>query len=133
MIYALDTNIISYMLRQDEQVCERYLMESLNGHECIIPPVAYYEIKRGLLATNATAKAQYFVILCQEFEVGEMSALAWDEAARLYAICRQMGAPVEDADLFIAAFCMVNDYTLVTNNVRHFEHINGLKLVNWTT
>ena len=42
MIYALDTNIISYMLRQDNDVCERYLAESQNGHECVIPPVAYY-------------------------------------------------------------------------------------------
>ena len=131
MTYALDTNIISYMLRQDKNVCEQYLTESQNGHECVIPPVAYYEIKRGLLATNAFAKARDFDILCQEFEVGEMNTQIWDEAARLYATHRQRGEPVEDADLFIAAFCIANNYTLVTDNKRHFEHINGLQLVNW--
>ena len=88
MIYALDTNIISYMLRQDKNVCEQYLAESQKGHECVILPVAYYEIKRGLLATNAIAKARDFDVLCQEFEVGEMNAQAWDEAARLYALHR---------------------------------------------
>ena len=131
MIYALDTNIISYMLRQDKDVCERYMVESQKGHECVIPPVAYYEIKRGLLMTNAIAKARDFDVLCQDFEVGEMGARAWSEAARLYALHRQKGELAEDADLFIAAFCIVNDYTLVTNNIRHFEHIDELKLVNW--
>jgi tRNA(fMet)-specific endonuclease VapC len=107
------------------------LAESHKGHECVIPPVAYYEIKRGLLATNAIAKARDFDELCQDFEVGEMDTRAWYEAARLYALHRQKGVLAEDADLFIAAFCIVNDYTLVTNNIRHFEHIDSLKLVNW--
>ena len=131
MTYALDTNILSYMLRNDRNVCERYLAESQDGHECIIPPVAYYEIKRGLLASNAVAKARDFDILCQEFEVGEMNTRAWDEAARLYALHRQKGAAIEDADLFIAAFCIINGYTLVTNNIKHFVGIDGLHLVNW--
>jgi len=131
VIYALDTNIVSYMLRQDKRVCERYLTESYDGHECVIPPVAYYEIKRGLLAANATAKARDFDALCQEFEIGEMNVQAWDEAAMLYAMHRQKGEPIEDADLFIAAFCIVNGYTLVTNNIKHFKDIDGLQLVNW--
>jgi tRNA(fMet)-specific endonuclease VapC len=54
--YALDTNIISYMLKKDPLVCRRFLKESEAGHECIIPPIVYYEIKRGLLAALATAK-----------------------------------------------------------------------------
>jgi predicted nucleic acid-binding protein len=131
MIYALDTNIISYMLRHDERVSERYVTESYKGHACVIPPVAYYEIKRGLLAINATAKARNFDILCHEFEVGEMNTRAWDEAARIYALHRQKGQTTEDADLFIAAFCIVNGYTLVTNNTKHFERIEGLRLANW--
>jgi tRNA(fMet)-specific endonuclease VapC len=119
------------MLRRDKRVCERYLKESDGGHECVIPPVSYYEIKRGLLAVNAIAKARDFDILCLEFEVGEMNARAWDEAAQLYALHRQNGQTIEDADLFIAAFCKVNDYTLVTNNTKHFARIAGLRLSNW--
>ena len=131
MTYALDTNIISYMLRQDKRICERYLAESRKGHECVIPPVVYYEIKRGLLATNAAAKARDFDVLCNEFEVGEMTTEVWDEAARLYAVNRQIGQSIDDADLLIAAFCAINDYTLVTNNTKHFERIDGLRFVNW--
>jgi len=131
MIYALDTNIISYMLRKDKRVCERYLEESYKGHECVIPPVTYYEIKRGLLATNANARAREFDLLCNEFEIGIMDTQVWDEASRLYAVHRKRGQPIEDADLFIAAFCIINGYTLVTNNTKHFKDINGLRFTNW--
>ena len=117
MIYALDTNILSYMLRKDKCVCGRYLEESRRGNECIIPPVAYYEIKRGLLYANATSKIQSFDKLCRAFGVGEMNALAWNEAARLYAFHRQQGTLIDDADLFIAAFCLTHGYTCVLEQI----------------
>ncbi len=131
MIYALDTNILSYMLRRNAAVCNRYMAESGRGHECVVPPVAYYEIKRGLMAVNATAQEREFDKLCHDFEIGEMSTSIWLESARLYAANKQAGRMIDDADLFIAAFCIVNGYTLVTNNTKHFEGFENLKLVNW--
>jgi predicted nucleic acid-binding protein len=83
------------------------------------------------MAVNAIAKEREFDKLCNDFEVGEMNTFAWLEAARLYALCKQNGRVIEDADLFIAAFCIVNDYTLVTNNTKHFDDIHELRLVNW--
>lgn len=38
---------------------------------------------------------------------------------------------IEDADLFIAAVCIVNDLQLITNNKKHFSRIHGLKTENW--
>ena len=34
-------------------------------------------------------------------------------------------------DILIAAFCVVNDYLLVTDNTKHFKDIDGLQFVNW--
>ena len=104
MIYALDTNILSFMLRKDRRVCDRYRSESRKGGECIIPPIAYYEIKRGLLRANATAQVQRFDALCRDFGVGEMNAQMWDEAARIYAALQKQGRPISDADILIDAF-----------------------------
>jgi len=132
IIYALDTNILSYLLKDDEKVCSALMRELTAGNTCIIPPVAYYEIRRGLLYANAIAKLGYFDELCQDFPVGVMNRLVWDETAALYAKLRRSGQMREDADLFIAAFCLVGGYTLVTNNVRHFAAIDNLAYANWT-
>lgn len=130
-IYALDTNILSYLLKNDERVCSSLRGELVAGNTCIIPPVAYYEIRRGLLYVNAVAKLGYFDELCLDFPVGVMNRPAWDETAALYAKLRRNGQIREDADLFIAAFCLVGGYTLVTNNIRHFAMIDGLSYTNW--
>ena len=38
---------------------------------------------------------------------------------------------MDDFDLVIAATALVLNYTLVTNNERHFRSIPGLRLENW--
>jgi tRNA(fMet)-specific endonuclease VapC len=131
MTYALDANIISYLLKDNASVYERLYGAMDDNNRCIIPPVAYYEVKRGLLAINATSQADDFDNLCSDLGIGRMNTRAWDEAARLYALHRKKGNSIEDADLFIAAFCLVNGYTLVTHNTKHFKHIAGLQFVDW--
>ncbi len=37
-----------------------------------------------------------------------------------------------DTDLFIAASAISNGLELVTNNEKHFERIEKLKIKNWT-
>ena len=130
-IFALDTNIISYLLKQDQQVISKMKEVAKLNHDCVIPPVAFYEVKRGLLAVNSTKQLQLLEKMVDEFPVGEMSLAAWDEAAKLYAVHRQRGNVIEDADLFIAAFCLTGNHTLVTNNIKHFEMIEGLICTNW--
>jgi len=35
------------------------------------------------------------------------------------------------ADFLIVAFCMVDDYILITDNIKDFENIDELQFVNW--
>ncbi|MGR3176674.1 MAG: hypothetical protein ACUZ8E_01295 [Candidatus Anammoxibacter sp.] len=41
------------------------------------------------------------------------------------------GNVINDADMFIASCALVNGFTLVTNNERHFKRIKELKVENW--
>ncbi|WP_442938665.1 hypothetical protein [Nostoc sp.] len=43
-----------------------------------------------------------------------------------------IGQTIAEFDLLIASVALAENYTLVTNNTRHYERINGLKLENWT-
>jgi tRNA(fMet)-specific endonuclease VapC len=40
---------------------------------------------------------------------------------------------IDDMDLIIAATAITMNYTLVTNNEKHFSRIPGLELENWST
>jgi len=56
-------------------------------------------------------------------------------AGRFYGAIRaeleRAGTPIGDADTRIAAIAMVNNLTVVTGNIRHFQRVAGLAVENW--
>ncbi|MCL1956417.1 MAG: PIN domain-containing protein [Fibromonadales bacterium] len=129
--YALDTNIISYLLRGDKGLQERISYEVKNGDGVVILPIVYYEIKRGLIDKNAMVKLAAFERLCNILGIDGMDTKTLDIAANIYAYKKQQGQQIEDADILIAASCVAHGYILVTNNERHFLGIKGLEVANW--
>ena len=132
MIYALDTNIISYFIQDNPHIISQFREVLAAGHSIVIPPAAYYEIRRGFRHKSAPRKERAFAKICSLYFVGEMNLPIWEQAADIYGYTRKAGNPIEDTDILIAAFCIVNGYTLVTNNVKHFKGIKDLQLVNWS-
>ena len=131
MKYALDTNIISYILRGDKKVKQRWLQEEKKGNHSVIPLIVFYEVRRGLLANNAIVKMHSFEELCVEFGVHDLCLEDMKAAAEIYANCKRLGKPINDADILIAAQCATNGYVLVTHNIKHFEGIDKLHIEDW--
>ena len=131
-VYALDSNIISFYLKGNTAVIDN-IEKALDGdHSIIVTPIAYYEVKRGLLLINATNQLKRLMDFCDLFSVGKFSDSLLDEAIRIYVQERKAKRNTEDADIFIAAFCLQNNYILVTDNMRHFENIENIQIVNWS-
>ena len=134
MIYALDTNIVSYMLQDNEKINKQADLLTGSGHALIIPAIVDYEIRRGLLAKNYLKKLRKFEQLQQVVEIGEFDLLVWRKAAEIYATLSKQGKPIGtnfDGDIFIGAYCVTNGYTLITNNKDHLGRIADLQYENW--
>ena len=131
MTYALDTNTIIHLLKHTPSVLTWRDSELANGAKLIIPPYVNYELKRGFRYVKATAKERSYKILCSRYPVGEMRYETWDLAATIYSDLRLAKYTIGDADILIAAFCIVDGYTLVTNNTKDFQNISNLQLVDW--
>ena len=130
-IYALDTNILLLLLHRDEKVTKTRNEWLQAGNSFVIPPIADYEIQRGLFYTPSSRKEKVYFTLREHYTVGEMHPQTWVLAAKIYSDLRKKGFTIEDDDIFIAAFCLFNDYPLITRNIKHFENIAGLRCVNW--
>ncbi|MDR1468303.1 MAG: PIN domain-containing protein [Spirochaetaceae bacterium] len=129
--YALDTNIVSYALKGSEKILEK-IDEVRNGkRSLVIPPMVYYEVRRWLLITESAAKKRAFEAIYAHSGIDVIDKRLLDRAASLHAGLRKKGITIGDADILIAVFCMAHDYTLVTNNSKHFEDIENLNMVNW--
>ena len=85
----------------------------------------------GMFMEDTCSARPLVYALHQKIKQAKFDMPVWQRAAQIYASLSQQGNLIDDADIFIAAFCLVNDCTLVTNNTRHFKHIIGLNFVNW--
>jgi tRNA(fMet)-specific endonuclease VapC len=95
--------------------------------------ITRYEILRGLKARNATSQVQAFDLFCKACRVVPLTEDVVVRAAEVYAVLRQRGATVGDADILIGSSALVHGLTVVTNNEAHFRRIPGLTVANWLT
>ena len=131
MIYFLDTNIISYLLKGDEFLKAKIADKLLQGDKVMISRVAYYEIERGLLAKGATSKLQRFMSWANLLGTVSLSDETLEIASKIYADLSQKGLVIEDDDIFIGATALKHNAILVTNNENHLGRISGLTIENW--
>jgi tRNA(fMet)-specific endonuclease VapC len=136
MIYALDSNTISFLLRpsHNPEVVREFERIIKRGDDYVIPPLSYYEVRWYLLRKNATAQSRIFEDLyANSLTRVNMSESEFILATEIKARLVTQGTPVgnRDGDIFIAAHCIVNGYTLVTDNTSDFQQIGGLDIANW--
>ena len=129
--YLLDTNMVTAHLKQNPHMQQRMRAAERAGHPVRLNAVSYYETKRGLLAIGAHRQLANFERLWQVLGIVMIDLATLDKAAELYAALRRRGQLIEDADLLIAAMALVNDMTLVSNNLGHFGRIPGLRIEDW--
>ena len=132
-VFVLDSNILSFYLRQNQQVIKKVQDVFTAGDEVLISPIAYYEVKRGLLAVKAEKRLMEFAALSKVLGVGQLDNSLLDSAADIYRELKEKKLTIEDADILTAAFCKNHDFTLVTHNIRHFEAISGLSYCDWVS
>lgn len=68
--------------------------------------------------------------------VRTIETLPFDESCashfgRIAGELRRRGMPIGEIDALIAAHALALDLTLITNNLKHFERVPGLRVENW--
>ena len=131
MIYALDTNIIIHLIIGTPSVSTCYEECLIGSNKITLSPYVDFEVRRGLRYKNAIAKERLYERLCNNWSIGEMGRNVWLQAVSIYSDLRHKGYTLGDADILISAYCIENQCTLVTNNIKDFSIVSGLKLVDW--
>jgi len=127
----LDTSILIAFLKGEEDVVakvEEYLEEFDRFSLSII---TYYEILRGLKYIDDEKKLRDFEELMDKSEIITLDREIIEKASEIYAGLKRRGKLIEDADILIAASCLVKGMVLVTDNEEHFRRIESLETENW--
>ncbi|WP_017851406.1 type II toxin-antitoxin system VapC family toxin [Leptospira interrogans] len=131
MSYLIDTDIIIYSLKQQEQVRQNFL-----DHKTIsksISVITYGELIFGAKKSQHREKNLATVYRIGElFPIIELTRGIIETFGELKVILQKKGTLIEDFDLLIGSTAMYLNYTLVTNNEKHFQKIPDLRIENWT-
>ncbi|HLP14845.1 MAG TPA: type II toxin-antitoxin system VapC family toxin [Bacteroidota bacterium] len=131
MIYLLDTDIIIYSIKAHETVQKnfrRYAQAPM-----YISVVTYGELYFGAEKSKSPQKNLSTVQRIGEiFPVIDVTKSIMETFGRLKAGLGRKGNVLDDMDLIIASTAMTHNYTLVTNNEKHFRKIPDLQIENWS-
>lgn len=132
MRLLIDTNIITFVLRDRDSVLRRLTEALASGAAFVSSDVVDYEIRRYLVLKGAKRQLERYEALSRDWPVVSLTRQDWHAAAKLWAELHRAGRSIEDRDLLIAISALKEQATLVTNNTRHFEGL-GVPLVDWAT
>jgi tRNA(fMet)-specific endonuclease VapC len=131
MGYLLDTNIITAVLKNNQKAITQLTLAIQSDVAVYISCITYFEIKRGLLYSDATRQHSRFESLCSSFEILFLIDLEIIElASRIHADLRQRGRPIQDADILIAATAIAHSLTLISND-SDLQNVQTLSLEDW--
>lgn len=131
MRYMLDTNICIYAIKhKPEQVFLK--LQEHDPSEVCISSVTYAELMHGVEKSQAIEKNRIaLALLLANIEVLDFDSSAAENYGKIRAYLEKCGNPIGPLDMMIAGHAKSLDYTIVTNNMKEFNRIKGLKLENW--
>jgi tRNA(fMet)-specific endonuclease VapC len=131
MSYLIDTDIIIYSLKGNERV-QKNLFEKKNISKAI-SVITYGELIFGAKKSKSREKNLATVFRIGElFPVIELTKGIVETFGEVKASLQKKGNTVDDFDLLIGSTSLFLNYTLVTNNEKHFSMIPDLRIENWS-
>ncbi len=125
MLYMLDTNICSYIIRG--YITKEKLIDKNIGISSIVASELLYGAKK-----KGSKKLMKIVdLFLNSFGIYDFNKQAAEEYSKIRVDLEKQGLIIGAYDLQIAAHAKSLDAILVTNNIKEFSRINGLKLENW--
>lgn len=129
--YLLDTNICIYTINNKPTVVREYFIRHQN--QLSISSITLMELIYG--AEKSAAPEKNLEVL--EGFVARLQVLPYDHAAaehtgQLRAELAKLGQPIGPYDQMIAGHARSLGLIVVTNNLREFSRVPGLRSVDWT-
>ena len=131
MKYMLDTNIVIYVIKhKPESVLQKF--QRLEPSDFCISSITLAEIEYGISKSSRPDRNRFaFDMFISGIDILSFDDAAASEYGPIRAGLERKGTPIGPNDMLIAAHAKSLGFTIVTNNVREFERVEGLKVENW--
>jgi len=128
-MFLLDTNIIIAYFKGNQTVKNKILS---NIEEIAVSTIVIAELNYGAKASQAPQRnLEKLSKFTEVIRIIPFDLSCATKFGDIKSKLRAMGKPTGEVDALIAATAITHGAILVTNNLKHFENIEGLELNNW--
>ena len=129
-MYLLDTDIIIYFLKGVPEVIRNVGAHTVDPKA--LSAVTYGELVFGAMKSSRPIENMAKVRRVTElFPVIDASRAILETFGTIKADIEKRGKRIDDFDLLIAATALYLNYTVATNNEKHYQYVQGLSVKNW--
>ena len=128
--YMLDTDAVSFALRGRGQVATQLLDH--RPSEICMSSITLAELRYGADMKRSRKLHRLIDRFVEAITVLPFDRAAADRFGPVATVLAGQGTPIGEFDTLIAAHALAVRRTLVTNNIKHFARVAGLKTENWT-
>jgi len=130
-MYLLDTNVcIKFLNSKSENLHQKIIAQPLS--ELAICSVVKAELIYGAVKSQKSAeniqKLHSFFAKFNSFDFDDKAAECFGQ---IRTELESLGTPIGAYDLMIASIALANNLTVVTNNTREFNRVDGLQIEDW--
>lgn len=129
MKYLLDTNVLISLYKNKYGIRDAIL--TIGRRECVISTLTIGELLVGAYKGKDSRQKNEVEKTKELFSTIPVSEAIIDVYAKTRATLELQGIRIDDIDLLIASTAIYHDLIVVTHNVKHFERIPGLQVVDW--
>lgn len=129
----LDTNTLIYLIKHKPPEVAQRVNALPEGDQLCMSFFTFAELLKGAAGSVRRADVLRRLDALQRqvpvlYGVGRPLC---EHYAEQFTRLKTAGTPIGANDLWIASHALAEDATLVTNNLREFERVAGLRLANW--
>ena len=124
---CLDTDFLIDFLRNKKYAVE-FVKNKEDKTELGTTTINLFELYCGAFNSKKIEKIQLIDSLAERLTLLNLTKKTSKKAGEIYSILSKKGELIEFRDILIASITITNNYSLKTNNLKHFKKINGLVL-----
>lgn len=132
-MYLFDTDILTNIVKPRPSPSLLIRLANTPQEQQFISTITISEVVYGAMKSQ---RPDYHLKILEEVLLPAVNIVVFDAKAayicgRLRAELEKLGTPLALADLEIAGIAIANNFTLVTNNLKHFGQIERFKCESW--
>ena len=127
---CLDTDFLINFLRNKKDEVEFIKKNELNK-DLATTYINVFELYYGAYkSSNKIENVKAVISLLNRLEILNLSNDSVRKAGEVLAILEKEGKMIDFRDLLIGIIALVNNYSIKTNNIKHFNKIENLNIMN---